>query len=88
MGAMYVHAIDSMGFSMSKPIVIVALLLGVIFLALTAYYWLTPASALPSFLPGYETGVAAPHHKHAIVALIVALVLFAFAWFQSKPQRA
>jgi len=85
---MYGFPIDSMGFSMSKPIVIVALLLGVIFLALSAYYWLTPAEALPSFLPGFETGVAAPHHKHAIASLVVAVALFAFAWFQSKPQRA
>jgi hypothetical protein len=77
-----------MEFSMSKPIVILALLVGVVCLALSAYYWLTPAEALPSFLPGFETGVTAPHHKHALAALIVAVALFAFAWFQSKPQRA
>ncbi len=57
-------------------------------LVLCGYYWLTPAGSLPSFFPGYEAGGADHHHKHAIVALVVALVLFAFAWFQSKPARA
>ena len=41
---------------MSKPIVVVAIVLGVVFLVLTAYYWLTPAGSLPTFMPGFEQG--------------------------------
>jgi hypothetical protein len=71
-----------------KPLAVVALILGVVFLGLTAMYWLTPAGSLPSFLPGYDTTNAAiHHHKHAVGAFVVALVLFAFAWFQSKPAK-
>ena len=73
---------------MSKPIVLVAVVLGVVFLALCAYYFLTPAGSLMTFLPGYEAGNAGHHTKHALVALVVALVLFALAWFQSKPSKA
>lgn len=73
---------------MTKPLVIVAVVLGVVFLGLTAYYLMTPAGALPSFFPGHVAGGTAHHTKHAIVALVVALALFAFAWFQSKPAKA
>ena len=73
---------------MSKPIVLAAIVLGVVFLGLCAYYFVTPAGSLVTFLPGYEAGATGHHTKHAIVALVVALVLFALAWFQSKPSKA
>ncbi len=73
---------------MSKHIVVVAMVLGIISLGLCAYYGVTPSGSLVTFLPGYEAGNTGHHTKHAIVALVVALVLFAFAWFQSKPARA
>jgi hypothetical protein len=47
-------------------------------------YWFVPAGSLPSFIPGFIAGSAYIHVKHAIVSLIIALVLFAFAWFQSR----
>jgi hypothetical protein len=72
-----------------KPLVVVAIVLGVICLALTVLYWVTPAAALPAFLPGHDAaGTAVYHHKHAIGALVLALALFAFGWFQSKPKAA
>ncbi|HTJ58996.1 MAG TPA: hypothetical protein VL418_15765 [Devosiaceae bacterium] len=73
---------------MTKPLAVIAIVLGLIFLGLTAYYWVTPEGALPSFFPGYVAGGTGHHTKHAIVALVVAVVLFAFAWFQSKPAKA
>jgi len=72
-----------------KPLVILAVILGIVFVALAGFYWVTPAGSLPSFFPGYDTATPAiHHHKHAIGALVVALALFAFAWFQSKPPKA
>ncbi len=73
---------------MGKPVVVVASILGIIFLGLMVYYFVTPASALPSFFPGFDATSAAHHTKHAIVALVIALALFALAWFQSKPAKA
>ena len=71
-----------------KPLALVAIVLGVVFLALTVYYFVTPAGSLAAFMPGYEAGATGHHTKHAVAALVVALVLFALAWFQSKPQKA
>ena len=60
----------------------VAALLGVVFLAVAVAYFLITAGSLPAFLPGFETGSEHVHSRHGLVSLIVALVLFAFAWFQ------
>jgi hypothetical protein len=72
---------------MIKPLPLIAGILGVVFLALAAFYWLTPAGSLPAFLPGFEAGSDHVHFKHGLGALILALALFAFAWFQSAPER-
>jgi len=72
---------------MTKPLPLIAGIVGVVFLALAAYYWFTPAGSLPSFLPGFEAGSNHIHYKHGLGALILALALFAFAWFQSAPAR-
>jgi hypothetical protein len=73
---------------MNKPMVWIAAVLGIVLLVLTAIYWIEPAGSLPAFLPGYETGSAHIHFKHGIGTLILALALFAFAWFQTGPRKA
>ena len=75
-------------YPMGKPIVLIAALLGVICLVVAVVYFALPADSLPSFFPGHAAGDAGRHYKHGIGALVVALVLFAFAWFQSKPKAA
>ena len=67
---------------MSKPLPLIAGLLGVLSLALAVVYWLIPAGSLPAFLPGFQAGSSHIHVTHALVFLIVAVVLFAVAWFQ------
>jgi hypothetical protein len=67
---------------MTKPLPLIAAILGVLFLALAVLYGLTPAGSLPGFVPGFEAGSDHVHVTHALVALIVALALFALAWFQ------
>ena len=66
---------------------LVAALLGVVFLILALVYFLIPAGSLPAFLPGFEAGSEHVHSKHAIISLIVALALFAFAWFQRAREE-
>ena len=74
---------------MKKAIKWGAVVLGIIFIALAAYYWLTPAGSLPTFVPGYEAGSATIHVKHGLGALIVGILLFIFAWFSSgKKSRS
>jgi len=69
---------------MTKPLPLIAGILGVVFLALAALYGLTPAGSLPAFIPGFEAGSDHVHMTHALVSLIVALLLFVFAWFQRE----
>jgi hypothetical protein len=73
---------------MNKPMVWVAAVLGIVLLVLTAVYWIEPAGSLPAFIPGYEAGSAHIHFKHGLGTLILALALFAFAWFQTGPRKA
>ena len=59
---------------MNRPLPLIAGLLGVLILAGAAIYRFPPA------------GLAGFHPRRAIVSLIIALVLFAFAWFQSRRR--
>jgi hypothetical protein len=74
---------------MTRIVPLLAGLLGVVFLALAAVYWMTPAGGLPSFLPGFEAGSDHIHLTHALASLIVGLALFALAiiWFQLTPEE-
>ena len=71
---------------MKKMLVIGLGILGVAFLALAVYYFRTPASSLPVFIPGHEAGVSAPHMKHGIAAAILGIGCGILAWFMSGKQ--
>ena len=71
-----------------KPVSVVAVIIGVVFIALAALYWLTPAASLPAFLPGFKEGSAAVHVKHAIGSLVIGLILLAVAWFGGRRRPA
>jgi hypothetical protein len=73
---------------MKRPMIWGAIILGIGLLVLTAVYWLEPAGSLPTYLPGYESGSPGIHFKHGLGTLILALALFAFAWFQSGPKKS
>ena len=65
-----------------------AILVGVVLLALAVVYFAVPAGNLPWFIPGHEAGVAARHVKHGIAALALAVAAFVFAWFQTGPASS
>jgi hypothetical protein len=62
-------------------------ILGVLLLVVAAFYFADSAGSLPSFFPGHQAGSSHHHTKHGIAALVVALLCFAFAWFQTGPAR-
>lgn len=72
---------------MKKLIVAALVVVGVAFLALAAYYWMTPAESLPHFVPGYEAGVASAHLKHGLGALILGLGCGVLAWFLTAGDK-
>jgi len=72
--------------------VLPATLLGILLVVVAVIYFVQPEHSLPSFFPGHASASSAEanhhHTKHGIAALVVALVLFAFAWFQTGPKAS
>lgn len=75
-----------------RDLIIPAVALGVVLCVVGIIYFTVTASSLPSFFPGHvsSTSSEAVHHhvKHGIAAVIVGLLCFVFAWFQSGPAGA
>ena len=71
---------------MKKILNILAVVLGIGFIALAIYYWMTPANMLPAFVPGYDAALTTPHLKHGIASLVVGLALLVYAWFASAKK--
>ena len=71
---------------MNKPLVIVAALVGIVLVVAAVIYFSMPASSLPNFFPGYESGLSTHHYKHGIGALLLGIGCFIFAWFQSGKK--
>jgi hypothetical protein len=72
---------------MNKLLTWGAIILGIVGMVCAYVYVTTPAGSLPGFMPGFESGVTTIHYKHAIGSFILALALFAFAWFKSAPAK-
>ena len=70
-----------------KVLVILAVVLGIVLVAIAVVYWAEPAKSLPSFFPGHEAGSDHHHTKHGIAAFLLGLACFAFAWFNSGPKK-
>jgi len=71
---------------MKKTLNIIAVVLGIGFIVLAIYYWITPADMLPMFLPGHDVAMTTPHIKHGIASLVVGLALLVYAWFASAKK--
>lgn len=71
---------------MKKILNILAVVLGIGFIVLAVYYWMTPADMLPVLLPGYNAALTTPHIKHGIASLVLGLALLIYAWFASAKK--
>ena len=69
-----------------RLLVALAIVAGVVLIAIAAVYWAEPAKSLPSFFPGHEAGSAHHHVKHGIAAFLVGLACFVFAWFNTGSK--
>jgi hypothetical protein len=65
------------------PLAIVA---GLVLIAIGIVYFAEPAKSLPSFFPGHEAGSSHHHTKHGLLAVVLGIGCFIFAWFQSGPS--
>jgi hypothetical protein len=65
---------------------LVAYLLAIICIIAAVMYFVMPAGQLPTFMPGFEAGSAHVHMKHAIIALVAAVVLFLIGWLIGRRR--
>ena len=63
-----------------------AVLVGLLLVVAAIIYWTSPAGSLPHFFPGFTAGSTQRHFKHGLASFIVALGLFAYAWFQTGKK--
>jgi hypothetical protein len=68
-------------------LIVPAVILGILLLAVAALYWTQDAGSLPSFVPGHEGGSTHIHFKHGLLAAILGIACFVFAWFQTGPAK-
>ena len=68
-----------------RPPVIALLGAGLALIALAVVYFVTPAHALPSLLPGHDA-TSRHHVKHGLAMLMLAAGAGAGAWFLSAPS--
>jgi uncharacterized membrane-anchored protein YitT (DUF2179 family) len=73
---------------MNKALMIIAIILGVVFIVASVVYFLEPARFLPSFFPGYDRSLMSHHYKHGIGAFVLGIACFIFAWFQSGKKKS
>jgi hypothetical protein len=70
-----------------RPFVIIAVVAGILLIAIAIVYWVEPAKSLPSFFPGHQSGSTHHHTKHGIAAFLLGIACLVFAWFQSGTQH-
>lgn len=71
----------------NRKLILPAVLLGLLLIVVAVIYFVDSAGSLPSFFPGHDAGSSHHHVKHGIAALVVGLLCFVVAWFQTGPTR-
>jgi len=66
----------------------IAIILGVVFAIIAVVYWVVPADSLPAFFPGFDAGLARTRVKHGIASAVVAVLLFAWAWYAGRAPAS
>ena len=70
-----------------RILVILAIVLGIVLIAIAVVYWAEPAKSLPSFFPGHQAGSSHHHTKHGIAAFLLGVACFVFAWFNTGKKK-
>lgn len=67
---------------------VLAVLVGFLFVVLSLVYFALPTNSLPHFIPGYDPSLLRHHFTHGIASLFLGFGCFAFAWFSSGKKSA
>ena len=71
----------------TNPMVLLAIAAGVVLVAVAIVYFSVGANDLPSFFPGHDDTGSGVHPKRGIVAAVVAVLCFAYAWTTARGSR-
>jgi hypothetical protein len=71
-----------------RLLAIIAIVVGIVLIAIAIVYWAEPAKSLPSFFPGHQAGSGHHHVKHGIASFLVGLACLVFAWFNTGSERS
>jgi len=71
-----------------KPLTIVLLVGAVVLLGAGIVYLVTPASQLPSIVPGHQAGSSHHHTTHALLMFILGGLCLVGAWFTTNPSSS
>jgi hypothetical protein len=71
----------------NRLLTVLAVLAGIVLIAIAVVYWVEPAKSLPGFFPGHQAGSAHHHVKHGIAAFLVGLACLVYAWFQTGTKK-
>jgi hypothetical protein len=69
----------------NRKLIVPAILAGIVLIVIAVIYFAEPASSLPSFFPGHKAGSDHHHVKHGLLAFVLGIGAFVFAWFQTGP---
>jgi hypothetical protein len=69
----------------NRQLIVPAIIAGIVLIVIGVIYAAESAGSLPSFFPGHEAGSGHHHVKHALLAFILGIGCFVFAWFQTGP---
>jgi hypothetical protein len=69
----------------NRKLIVPAIVVGIVLIVIAGVYFAEPAHSLPSFFPGHQAGSNHHHTKHGLLALVLGLGCFVFAWFQTGP---
>jgi uncharacterized membrane-anchored protein YitT (DUF2179 family) len=70
-----------------RILVVLAIVLGIVLIAIAIVYWAEPAKSLPSFFPGHQAGSTHHHTKHGIAAFLLGVACLVFAWFNTGKKK-
>jgi hypothetical protein len=70
-----------------RLLAVLAVVAGIVLIAIAVVYWAEPAGSLPGFFPGHEAGSGHHHVKHGIAAFCLGIACFVFAWFKTGPKK-
>ena len=62
----------------------IAYILAIICVIVAVVYFVMPAGQLPTFMPGYEAGSVHIHTKHAVIAVVAAVILAVIGWLVGR----